>query len=260
MFVGTTRRGTWMIPDTAALNDAARVATRHAPLLIKRQIDRARSRHGMAPLWAMETRSLDEFNARQERTAQLMASASSAGVIIGAACPGLSIPIACGFDRHVLPERFTADAFRFSMPAIEARTSDVWLSARGHDAEPIATVKAGTLRLWTDAEVGLMVEATLPATDEGRTIAAEARCGELFLSVGFVPRQMREVKQRGKRVRLISEAALSHVALIRGEARPAYKAARCYHTFAGDTLRLEATRTRARLGAWRAIHEQRNGL
>jgi hypothetical protein len=55
-------------------------------------------------------------------------------------------------------------------------------------------------------------------------------------------------------------AALSHVALVRGEARPAYAAARAYHAFAGDTLAVEAARVRARLGAWQAIREQRHGL
>lgn len=254
----TNRRGVMPWEDEAGMDAAVRAATRNAPPAVKRHIDRVRRAEGRAPLWADELRSAERASGRRQRVDDLLANSNTAGILVGAACPGLSIPVACAHDGRTIPELIAVDAFRFSLLDIRAGRKNVWL-ANGHTTDAVAHTGDGTLRVWADDEVGLMVEARLPATDDGRSIAAEARMGKVGLSIGFRPQRMREIKVRGKWVRHVAEATLSHVALCRpGVATAAYRAARVYHAW-GDQLSMDAARVRARLGAWAAIRSQRQG-
>lgn len=92
-----------------------------------------------------------------------------------------------------------------------------------HDtSKPLARVRAGNLRIYTD-ENGLGFEATLPNTEDARTAHELIRSGVVTqCSFGFIVKQERYEKgPDGKPVRVITEADLREVSIVTFPANPA---------------------------------------
>jgi len=233
------------------VSDPAKVATRHAPVHIKTLIDRSRFKHGLPPLWPGAVR------ASETRNKAKALQDCPIGVLIGTCTAGTGVPTSCGYDRHHLPEVFQSEAFRHSVEQIKAGKASAWISL-GHSAEDVGTTDDGRLHVWVDRQVGLMFQLRLLNTDDHRQLAADARMGLLGVSVGFQPRRMTTRKLKGKSIRVIQEAVLSHIGLCRkGQMDPAFKSNRVIHSWAKDEVAMDAAMTRASLGAWLAHRASR---
>jgi len=91
-----------------------------------------------------------------------------------------------------------------------------------HDTgKPLARVRAGNLRVWTDA-TGLGFEATLPDTATAREAHALIQSGVVSqCSFGFIVREERYEKGETKPVRVILDADLMELSLVTFPANPA---------------------------------------
>ena len=186
------------------MSDAeVRERARNAPDAIKRSMDAARIARGAKPLWG---------NAAS-RSVKPAATATHC-TFVGYICPGTSCPVAAASDGLRLPERIDPSAFRESLKAI-SEGKDFVMLRDGHDGETIAATANGTLRLAADDSLGLRLAAVIPIDAKHERLVRDARNGKVSLSVGFRPRRMEIVREAGRRVRLVHEADVHHVALIR---------------------------------------------
>ena len=246
MQFAAVHHGSWKVSTTLEQ------ATRHAPVHIKALMERSRAKHKLPPLWPSAVR------ASETRTKAKALQECPIGVLIGTCTAGTGVPTSCGYDRHHLPEVFQPEAFRHSVEQIKAGKASAWISI-GHTIDELGSTDDGRLHVWVDPLAGLMFQLRLLNTDEHRQLAADARVGMLGVSVGFQPRRMGTRKLKGKNIRVIQEAVLSHIGLCRmGVMDPAFRSNRVIHSWAQDELAMDAATTRASLGAWLA-HRQAKG-
>lgn len=183
---------------------------RNAPLHIKRSMDAARVARGARPLWASKP------------AAAVKRAPPSHVTLTGYVTPGLSTPVVAGTDGLKLPERFAPGAFRASLKAI-AEGQEFVILHDGHDGAGIAATDTGTLTLAADDSLGLRMQTVIPIDAKHERLVRDARNGKVSLSVGFRPRRVEIVREAGRRVRLVHEADVHHVALIREhQGRAAY--------------------------------------
>jgi HK97 family phage prohead protease len=184
---------------------------RNAPLHIKRSMDAARIARGSRPLWGNAASRASKPAARPTHC-----------TLTGYVTPGLSVPVAAATDGLKLPERFAPGAFRASLKAI-AEGREFVILHDGHDGAGIASTDIGTLTLAADDTLGLRMQAVVPLDAAHDRLIRDARNGKVSLSVGFRPRRVEIVREAGRRVRVVHEADVHHVALIREhQGRAAY--------------------------------------
>jgi len=186
-------------------DDEIRERARNAPEAIKRSMDAARVARGARPLWGSAA----------SRSVKPAATVKPTHVTLtGYVTPGLSTPVVAGTDGLKLPERFAPGAFRASLKAI-AEGQEFVILHDGHDGAGIAATDTGTLTLAADDSLGLRMQTVIPIDAKHERLVRDARNGKVSLSVGFRPRRVEIVREAGRRVRLVHEADVHHVALIR---------------------------------------------
>ena len=185
-----------------------RERARNAPEAIKRSMDAARIARGVRPLWGSAA-------SRASKPAAAVKRAPPSHVTLtGYVTPGLSTPVVAGTDGLKLPERFAPGAFRASLKAI-AEGQEFVILHDGHDGAGIAATDTGTLTLAADDSLGLRMQTVIPIDAKHERLVRDARNGKVSLSVGFRPRRVEIVREAGRRVRVVHEADVHHVALIR---------------------------------------------
>lgn len=201
---------------------AVRAATRNAPAWAIRMINRERRAEGRASLPVPEVRS-------RKPVCDTM-------VLVGACCPGRSMPVMAGTDGLRLPEQIATDAFRHSLRCIKARAVTVEMEA-GHGGEMIASTADGTLDFTASEHTGLMCVARVKVRSMHTEMLAAAIRGTLGLSVSMVPRRIEVVRHNGRRLRVIREVELKAVAALWRPAdhgQACYPAAKVYAAFEND--------------------------
>jgi HK97 family phage prohead protease len=173
------------------------------PEAIKRSMDAARVASGAKPLWG---------NAASRSVKP--AAAATHCTLAGYVTPGLSTPVVAGTDGLRLPKRFALGAFRASLKAHPERQEFVILHD-GHDGAGIAATDNDTLTLAADDSLGLRMQTVIPIDAKHERLVRDARNGKVSLSVGFRPRRVEIVREAGRRVCVVREADVHHVALIR---------------------------------------------
>ena len=228
-------------------DDRIRQRARNAPAAIKRSMDAARAARGALPLWEKASK----------RSARPPVRPTAAKVVLFGHCtPGTSLPVKAATDGLLLPERFERGAFRSSLAAVAAGTAVVELRD-GHDGRVVATTSDGTLLLTADTEAGIAIEGTITNSVGSRRLIAEAFSGAVGLSVGFRPRRVEIVGTGARRVRVIHEASVHHIALIRPEhgGVPAYPS-RVRACMGTSSTRIAIGRGRAFIDAMRELLRQ----
>jgi HK97 family phage prohead protease len=178
-----------------------RERARNAPDAIKRGMDAQRIARGEKPLW-------------EKRAATVKAAPPSHVTLSGYVTPGTSVPVAAATDGLRLPERFAPGAFRASLKAI-AEGRELVILRDGHDGQTLAASDDGTLTLAADDTLGLRMTAVIGNTAATKRLVLDTAMGKVSLSVGFKPRRVEIVREAGRRVRVVHEADVHHVALIR---------------------------------------------
>ena len=114
------------------------------------------------------------------------------------------------YDMHREMERIDPKAFDRALES----PADIALLWNHDTGKPLARVRAGNLRLWTD-ENGLGFEATLPDTATAREAHALVQSGVVSqCSFGFMVREERYEKGETKPVRVILDADLLEISLV----------------------------------------------
>lgn len=121
------------------------------------------------------------------------------------------------YDMGREMERIDPQAFNRSME----EPGDIALLWNHDTGKPLARVRAGNLRLWTDAD-GLGFEATLPQTPTAQEAHALIQSGVVSqCSFGFMVREERYEKgDNGKPCRVILDADLLELSLVTFPANP----------------------------------------
>lgn len=121
------------------------------------------------------------------------------------------------YDMGREMERIDPQAFNRSMD----EPGDIALLWNHDTGRPLARVRAGNLRLWTDAD-GLGFEATLPQTPTAQEAHALIQSGVVSqCSFGFMVREERYEKgDNGKPCRVILDADLLELSLVTFPANP----------------------------------------
>ena len=218
----TTTRD-WMRQAQQRQADAVRVATRNAPSWVRRGIDRDRVRQGLAPVWQVEHRAAET-------------DASGWVVLVGACCPGRSMPVTAATDGLHIPEIVDPHAFDHSVRAIQAGRHHVDLE-EGHGGPVIATTRDGTLTFTSSEGTGLMAVARVKVGLHRSVMLAAGVAGDLALSVSMLPKRIEIVKRDGRQVRVVREVELKALACLWSRfdhGKPAYPAARMWLAFESD--------------------------
>ena len=226
-----------------------RERARNAPEAIKRSMDAARVARGARPLWGSAA-------SRSVKPAATVKRAPPTHVTLtGYVTPGLSTPVVAGTDGLKLPERFAPGAFRASLRAI-ADGQEFVILQDGHDGAGIAATDVGTLTLAADDTLGLRMTAVIDNTPANKRLVYDTASGKVSLSVGFRPRRVEIVREAGRRVRLVHEADVHHVALIREhQGRAAYPSRVCVSMGRGE-LASAIGRGKAFIVATKAVMKQ----
>jgi phage head maturation protease len=217
-------------------DDAIRARAATAPPEIKAFMDGAREGRGLPRLWPrasvfppssvpsspLVVKGRGGVTARKLLTC-VAPSPRFGYVLAGAVCPGTSGRAVRGGDGRVFAERFSPGAFDASLREIEAGRKVVELRD-GHFGPAIASTAAGTLRFAVMPLVGLVMTARPRGESYRASLLADAISGRAGLSVSFASvREGGERDQRGGSVRVVYDAELDHVAVIRpGLGSPAY--------------------------------------
>jgi len=211
----------WQV-DEMNREHAIRVATRNAPAWAIRMINRGRKAEGRSALPVPEVRSRPPL--------------PDTMVLVGACCPGRSVPVTAGTDGLHLPEQIAPDAFEHSLRCIKARAITVRMEA-GHGGAVIASTADGTLDFTASEYTGLMCVARVKVRALNTEMLAAAIRGTLGLSVSMVPRRIEVVRHNGRRLRFIREVELRAVAALWRPAdhgQACYPAARVFAAFEND--------------------------
>jgi hypothetical protein len=157
-----------------------------------------------------------------------VASGRDGWFIAGACCPGRSaIAVAEGPGGASVRERFEPGAFDEELRSIDRAWRVVELRD-GHTGSILATTSDNSLVFEVAPLVGLIATARATSARWSSGIIADVRAGRAGLSIAFTPRRVTfENDHRGARVRVVHDAGLDHVAVIRpATGRPVY-ATRC---------------------------------
>lgn len=192
---------------------------RNAPAWWRSSLDRSRQLRGLSPLWP-ELRH--EAAATPTGVARSRLTSMPAWRLVGCVTPGTSEPVIAATDGLRLPERFAPSAFAKSLRSFKDYPVTLQID---HGGPVIASTEGGTLALTVDPVVGLVIEGRVANVPQYQRLVNEAACGEVGLSVSCVPYRVTFETINGKRHRVIHEAGLRHVALIRKKTggRPAYR-------------------------------------
>jgi len=166
-------------------------------------------------------------------------------VVVGVVCPGVSVPVAWQNEERAMPEAVHVDAFKVFMRLLAKGSRHVELQD-GHDGPRLASTRDGSLRLTADRVVGIVIDADLRALPAG--LLAELKSGRVGLSAGIQPERggHRVVWRDGRELRMIFNASLRHIAIVRpGRGLPAYRAAVASVATAVDAAAVAAARAAA---------------
>jgi hypothetical protein len=229
-------------------DDEIRERARNAPPHIKQSIDERRIARGMRSLWSTAER-------RSAMRPRPPATPTSHVMLFGCIAPGTSVPVMAATDGLLLRERFEPDAFRASLKLITEDRVHIEL-LDGHDGPALASTLDGSLLLTAGKATGVAIEARVENTGANAGLLAEAFSGTLGLSVAFRPRRMEII---GKRHRVVHEASITHVALVRPcHGKPAY-ATRVRAIYGTSAAHAAIGRSRAFIDAMRVILRQESG-
>jgi HK97 family phage prohead protease len=192
----------------------------NAPEWWKASLERSREARGMQPLWG---RNLSKPAPRSAKPAKPKPPAK-AFTLVGTLAPGLSCPVAGAFDGMMLRERIEPTAFDKTLARLANRETFIDLLV-GHKGRVIASTVDGTMKLTADPVVGLIVEASIAIAPEHRKLIAETASGKVGLSVSMrCDRASIQKTRDGKRIRVIEQASIEHIAIIApGNGTPAYR-------------------------------------
>lgn len=207
----------------SGMSDAEqRERLRNAPRWWRESFDRKREARGMPPLFR-ETRVATAAPPKPSKPPRKR-KVPKAWTLVGCVTPGTSTPVAAATDGLVIPERFEPGAFDRSLKALANRETFVDLTD-GHGGKVIASTTDLTLKVYADASVGLIAQASIANTAGNRAFIYEVASGTVGYSVGYrLLRASIERGRNGRRVRVVHAATIDHVAVIRGKAggKPSY--------------------------------------
>ena len=240
-------------------DDEARERCASAPLHIKRSIDAYREARGMRRLWARDGRSPYRTPAEpggEPAEPLKRATLPDKVMLVGVVAPGVSsMAVKTATDGELLREKITPDAFRHFLRGVTNGTSVVRLTD-GHGGDTLADTADGTLQLAIDDVAGLVVQAVVPVMSLHRAVLAGAFQGEAGLSLGLRPVRVEFKRMKGERVRVIREAAIDHVAVIRPhQGEPCYRT-KLFAGFVNDDKGMKAARAKAVLYALEGMKDQ----
>jgi hypothetical protein len=203
--------------DTAAL----RHRLRHAPASVRLAIDRNRRAQGLDPLWQ---RAAGKPHTRPPliRPRSVRAGKTFSYRLFGVVAPHISRPVTLRDGTVCVPETFSDECWPRVIRRLE-RQSPVSLRL-GHSGHEIASTAGGTLRFHADPKLGLLATADLQELSLG-TLPTRSGSGFVALSVAFVATRTSNATLLGKRVRVVEDCYLHHVAVLAPHDRPAYPGA-----------------------------------
>ncbi len=233
-------------------DDEARERCAGAPAHIRRSIDAYGDARGMGRLWAGD--GMSPYRTPAEPKGEPMPDKV---MLVGVVAPGLSaVRVAVATDGELLRERIEPSAYAACLRGVANRATVVTMSD-GHGGDDVATTADGTLQMACDDVAGLVVQAVIPVCSLHRQLLADAFAGECGLSLGLRPARIELNRERGERVRVIKEAAIHHVALIRGhQGRPAYQG-KVFAALTADAEAMKMARAKAVVSALETMLEQR---
>jgi hypothetical protein len=129
----------------------------------------------------------------------------------------------------------------------------------GHDGHTLAASDDGTLTLAADDTLGLRMTAVIGNTAANKRLVLDTASGKVSLSVGFKPRRVEIVREAGRRVRVVHEADVHHVALIRPHQGRAAYPSRVRVVMGRGEYVAAIGRGKAFIDAMRAVMKQENG-
>jgi hypothetical protein len=237
----------------AMSDDEVRERCAGAPPHIRQLIDRQRETRGLRRLWARDGKSAGSWTPAEPRGALV----ADKVMLVGVVAPGLSaVRVAVATDGELLRERIEPTAYAACLRGVANRSTVVAMSD-GHGGDDVATTADGTLQMVVDDVAGLVVQAVIPVCSLHRQLLADAFAGECGLSLGLRPARIELKRERGERVRVIKEAAIHHVALIRGhQGRPAYQG-KVFAALTADAEAMKMARAKAVVSALEMMLKQR---
>jgi hypothetical protein len=184
-----------------------------------------------APAWWRELAQRGgAATAKPTRPAAARSRPPVIGWLAGVCCPGVSKPCHGHVDGLTLPEQFTGNAWRSMLEQLRSGEIEVPLRLE-HDGPVLATTRSLDLVFTMNPVYGLEFEARLRDTAACRRVLDEISPTGWGVSIGFKRGKQWTVERAGVgRVRVIDDAVLDHVAIIKGgeHRRAAYPAARCH--------------------------------
>jgi hypothetical protein len=225
---------------TATTRGDLRHKLRGAPPNIRRAIDAARGKRGLAPLWASPPAA-----PTKARTGGITST------LVVAVAPGLSSPIGLEGDALEVPEYISPRGWQ-SVADQLTRGGHVAIRT-GHEGYRVLGYTTGMrFRYRICPAAGMIFELDVRADDP--LVPSGAGC-----SLAFRPREVRFEKIGGQTVRVLDEIELRHIAIIRKERpdRPVYGLARVVRCRPTDAKR---TMDRMRLDLVREISAAWPGL
>lgn len=188
-----------------------------------------------APPWVLRHGGKAARTATNPRTAAPAASL----VLVGIVAPHVSEPVAVAGEPQPIREQITRDAWRAMLAHVE-RGRCVELLDR-HGGVPMATTLHGSLMLSLDGRLGLTFQARL---DRERDVVRRifdwyGRFGA-GVSIGFTALKAERRTILGREVRVVTDAVLDHIALVRKIERPAYPGANALFAGSDDAASVRA--------------------
>lgn len=223
--------------STPRIGDAEqRERLQNAPEWWRRSFDKMRQSRDLPPLFEKRKAPAASVPVRKKPP--------KAYTLVGCVTPGTSSPVAAATDGLTIPERFEPRAFRRSLEALANRETFVDL-LDGHSGPVIASTADLTLSLAADPVVGLIAAATVPTERRNYGLFAEVASGTVGFSVGYRLLRASVARVNGRRVRIVHEGEIDHIAIIRGRhgGTPSYR----------SRLRLLPSGVDARVARLRAV-------
>jgi hypothetical protein len=206
---------------TASTTDALRLRLRHAPPTVRLAIDRERRAQGLDPLWRQDA-GKPHTRPPAARPRAVPAGDKFGYRLFGVVAPHISRPVVLPDGTARVSERFSDECWQRAIRRLERQSS---VSLRiGHRGHEIASTGSGTLRFHHDPKLGLLATADLQELSLG-TLATRSTGGFVALSIAFVAKSTSNAKLLGKRVRVVDDCYLDHVAILPANERPAYPGA-----------------------------------
>ena len=241
-------------------DDVTRAIAADAPLYVKRAMDMQREARGLPLLWGHAVTRAAAAAAMARPTAPARKPGATSRVqappqaptrqnapaarnvakpparavkpaaptdcyfLAGAVAPGTSVPVAVGREGLVMRERMHPRAFDASLAEIDSGRKVVTLRD-GHEGPVVATTANGTLTFEVKPMVGLVMTARVGSRTYSARAFADTFAKRTGLSAAFHARRVAfEKDARGRNVRVVHEAELDHVALVRPDnGQPAYR-------------------------------------